>query len=276
MDNSEVELDCVNKLKLKCAIHEMNENYMLQKRVKRFGSFTNYVHKEEAQKFCRMSDPHEKQKKVYTLAIKRKSFDSSSQLGFNTYKKRAGTTDLDKDYEKLMCALFALKFSTSDIVADFEMKTNDHNYGCFDDVVLTVTFVDGQSQMFLLQLKHSEKKKTVNASKLAADNNDFSLSKYIESIPKIKITKNTSFILYTNSKTSIKSDIEIILQIENMTNEGTKNKDNKNKSKKNENKKIEGKKVVVRELPELDLEKLLLTNRDEISNKTEGTKVFPV
>jgi ankyrin repeat protein len=173
-----------------------------------------------------------------------------------------------------MCALFALKFSTSDIVADFEMKTNDHNYGCFDDVVLTVTFVDGQSQMFLLQLKHSEKKKTVNASKLAADNNDFSLSKYIESIPKIKITKNTSFILYTNSKTSIKSDIEIILQIENMTNEGTKNKDNKNKSKKNENKKIEGKKVVVRELPELDLEKLLLTNRDEISNKTEGTKVF--
>jgi hypothetical protein len=30
MDNSEVELDCVNKLKLKCAIHEMNENYMVR------------------------------------------------------------------------------------------------------------------------------------------------------------------------------------------------------------------------------------------------------
>jgi hypothetical protein len=67
MDNREVELDCVNKLKLKCAIHEMNENYMLQKRVKRSGSFTNYEHKEEAQKFCRMSDSHEKWKKVYTV-----------------------------------------------------------------------------------------------------------------------------------------------------------------------------------------------------------------
>jgi hypothetical protein len=64
-----------------------------------------------------------------------------------------------------MCALFALKFSTSDIVADFEMKTNSDDYGDFDDVALKVTFVDGQSQMFLLQLKHSENMKKVCGGK---------------------------------------------------------------------------------------------------------------
>jgi hypothetical protein len=49
-----------------------------------------------------------------------------------------------------MCALFALKFSTSDIVADFEMKTNSDDCGDFDDVALKVTFVDGQSQIVSL------------------------------------------------------------------------------------------------------------------------------
>jgi hypothetical protein len=108
---------------------------------------------------------------------------------FDSYKKRAGTTDLGKDYEKLMCALFALKFSTSDIVADFEMKTNSDDCGDFDDVALKVTFVDGQSQMFLLQLKHSENMKKVTEKKFAAESGDFSLPKYIESIRKFENTQ---------------------------------------------------------------------------------------
>jgi hypothetical protein len=127
------------------------------------------------------------------------SLDSSSQLRFDNYPKRAGTTNQGKDYEILMCALFALKFSTNDIVADFEMKTNSDDCGDFDDVALKVTFVDGQSQIFLLQLKHSEKMKIVTDKMFAAEKGHFSLQKYIRSISKFKNTENVSFILYTNN-----------------------------------------------------------------------------
>jgi ankyrin repeat protein len=187
------------------------------------------------------------------FAAKEKSIDSSTQLRFDTYKKRPGTTDFGKDYEKLMCAIFALKFSTSDIVADFVMKTNCKLCGDFDDVALKVSFMDGQSQMFLLQLKHSESKmKIVTNNKLAAECGDFSVLKYINSIRKFKDTENASFILYTNSSTCIKNDSEICLQ---------------NKDKKNEE-------VVVKELKDLDPEKLLLWNRKGISDHKESTKVF--
>jgi hypothetical protein len=138
----------------------------------------------------------------------KKSFDTSSQLRLDTYKKRSGTADLGKDYEKLMCALLALKFSTSDIVTDFEMKTNGDDCGDFDDVVLTVTFMDGESQTFLLQLKHSEIRRNVTDKKLAAENGDFSLLKYVKSIRKFKNTENINFILYTNSSTSIEDTCE--------------------------------------------------------------------
>jgi hypothetical protein len=86
-------------------------------------SSTNYERNqnEEARNFQRKSPTHEEQKGVSMFATMKKSFDSSSQLRLDTYKKRSGTTDLGKDYEKLMCALLALKFSTSDIVTDFEM-----------------------------------------------------------------------------------------------------------------------------------------------------------
>jgi ankyrin repeat protein len=185
------------------------------------------------------------------FATKKKSFDSSSQLRFDTYKKRAGSTGLGKDYEKLMCALFALKFSTSDIVADFEMKTNNDDCGDFDDVALKVTFVDGESQMFLLQLKHSKNITDVTTEKLAAKNGDFSLLKYIKSIRTFGNAENVSFILYTNAPTSVKNNSKICLQ----------NKDNI----------IE--EVVVKELRGLDPKKLLM-NRNKIRSKKEGTKVL--
>jgi hypothetical protein len=197
----------------------------------------------------------------------KKSFDTSSQLRLDTYKKRSGTADLGKDYEKLMCALLALKFSTSDIVTDFEMKTNGDDCGDFDDVALTVTFMDGESQTFLLQLKHSEIRRNVTDKKLAAENGDFSLLKYVKSIRKFKNTENINFILYTNSSTSIEDDLKICLQ----------NKDNTNE------------KVVVKELQDLDDKKLLLwtkngktrrkkNNIKEINHKPQsqkkGTNVF--
>jgi histidinol phosphatase-like PHP family hydrolase len=186
------------------------------------------------------------------FATKKNPLDSPSQLRFDTYKKRAGTTNLGKDYEKLMCALLALKFSTSDIVADFEMKTNSDDCGDFDDVVLKVTFVNGQSHTFLLQLKHSENTKTVTEKKLAAKNDNFSLLKYIESIPKFENSENVSFILYTNCSTSIKDNSVICIQ----------NKDNRVEE------------VVARELQNLNPKQFLLMNRNEISDKKEGTKVL--
>jgi hypothetical protein len=139
-----------------------------------------------------------------------------------------------------MCVLFALKFSTSDIVADFEMKTNCDDCGDFNDVALKVTFDDGHSEIFLLQLKHCENMKRVTEKNLATD---FSLQKYIKSIRKFENTENVSFILYTNLSTSIESSSKIRLQ----------NKDNT----------IE--EIVVKELRDLDPKKLLLMN---------GTKVF--
>jgi ankyrin repeat protein len=155
-----------------------------------------------------------------------------------------------------MCALFALKFSTSDIVADFEMKTNSDDCGVFDDVALKVTFEDGQSQIFLLQLKHSEKMKNVTDKMIAAENGAFSLQKYMRSISKFENTENVSFILYTNNSTSIESKSTIYIKNEDKTND----------------------KVVVTELQNLDSEKLLLENRKknnlEPQNQEKGTNVF--
>jgi ankyrin repeat protein len=185
-------------------------------------------------------------------ATMKNPLDSRRQLHqFETYKKRSGTGDQGKEYEKLMCTLLALKFSTSDIVADFEMKANCKDYGDLDDVALEVTFMDGQSHTFLFQLKHSENPKKITDTKLAAGRGDFSLLKYIKSIRTFENAENVSFILYTNYSTSIKSNSKFCLQ----------NKGNTNAE------------VHVRELPQLDSKKLLLMSRQRINDK-EGTEVF--
>jgi ankyrin repeat protein len=149
-----------------------------------------------------------------------------------------------------MCALFALKFSTSDIVADFEMITNSDDCGDFDDVALKVTFVDGQTQIFLLQLKHSENMKNVTDKMFAAENGDFSLQKYMRSISKFENTENVSFILYTNKSTSIESKSTIDIKKKDKTDD----------------------KVVVTELQDLDAEKLLLWSKNENPNKQNRKK----
>jgi ankyrin repeat protein len=150
-----------------------------------------------------------------------------------------------------MCALFALKFIINDdIVADFEMKTNSDDCEDFDDVALKVTFVDGHSQIFLLQLKHSENMKNVTETNLKAKNGDFSLLKYVKSIRKFENTENISFILYTNLSTSIKSKSSIDIKNEDNTND----------------------KVDVTELKDLDSEKLLLCSKNENPKKKKQKK----
>jgi hypothetical protein len=79
--------------------------------------------------------------------------------------------------------------------------------------------------------------------------------------------KTHSFIVYTNLSTSIESNSKILLQIENIKNDYTKNRDKKIEDEKKEE-------IVVREMQDLDPQKLLLMNRIEIRSKKEGTKVF--
>jgi ankyrin repeat protein len=139
------------------------------------------------------------------------------------------------------------------------MKTNSDDCGDFDDVVLKVTFVDGQSQTFLLQLKHSENMKNVTEKMFAAENGAFSLQKYMRSISKFENTENVSFILYTNNSTSIESKSTIDIKKKDKTDD----------------------KIVVTELQDLDAEKFLLWSKNENTKKKcrnkkrlKGTNVF--
>jgi hypothetical protein len=201
-----------------------------------------YEHNEETRNFPSTSDTHKNQKRGVPT---KKSSDCSIQPDFNSpiSKRREGTRHQGTEYEKLMCALLALKFSTSSIVTDFKMKTNSVDCGDFDDVALEVTFEDGQSQIFLLQLKHVDTIKNFPCKMLL---------KYIKSIRQFKDIENINFILYTNNSTSINSKPTIYVENECNTNE----------------------EVVVRELQNLDPKKLLLMNSTKMSNVKNGTNVF--
>ncbi|RZC42084.1 Ankyrin repeat domain containing protein, partial [Asbolus verrucosus] len=126
-----------------------------------------------------------------------------------TYKKRGGTSDRGKEYQWLQCAYYALKFSTSDDVTDFEMSADNEFFGDFDDVGLRVKFVDGSVKVFLLQLKHSEKKKNVTLSALTSESGDFSLFKYLKSYNNVESLQNFKFILYTNRCANFKNNTKV-------------------------------------------------------------------
>ena len=83
-----------------------------------------------------------------------------------TYSKRKGTVDYGRGYEYLTCALFALKFSTSDDVTDFRIFTNDQISGNFDDIRIEVTFNSGKQHTFLFQLKHKYNKERITNATL--------------------------------------------------------------------------------------------------------------
>ncbi|KAJ3652678.1 hypothetical protein Zmor_018622 [Zophobas morio] len=130
----------------------------------------------------------------------------------STYPKRKGTVDFGRGYEYLTCALFALKFSTSDDVTDFRIFTNDQISGNFDDIRIEVTFNSGKQNTFLFQLKHKYNKERITHGTLMdqylqkgkkQEKNKFHLPSYLKSISEIDSKENTIFILYTNSPTNI-------------------------------------------------------------------------
>jgi ankyrin repeat protein len=133
------------------------------------------------------------------------------KFSFQTYKKRAGTSDRGKDYEWLLCAFYCLKLSTTADVVEFDLLTNSEFFGDFDDITLRVKYIDGSVKVFLLQLKHSEKAKTLALNSLTAPSGDFTFFKYQKSYDNILSLKNFHFILYTNKTANFKDKTQLTL-----------------------------------------------------------------
>ena len=124
--------------------------------------------------------------------------DTPKKQSLSTYDKRSGTNDLGKQYEYVMCGFYAVRFATNSNVSDFEMTTNDEVYGDFDDIALKVKYTDGSTHTYLLQLKHTENKKSLTEKILTTENKDFSLMKYLKTFQNLADTDNVSCILFTN------------------------------------------------------------------------------
>ncbi|RZC38346.1 hypothetical protein BDFB_008996, partial [Asbolus verrucosus] len=86
------------------------------------------------------------------------------------------------EYEVHIPAYFALKLNTNKDVEDFTMRSNQHNFGNLDDVLIDIRLKNGRKHHFAFQLKHKEAK---NNKKLLptnfAEKGDFNLAKYCES-----------------------------------------------------------------------------------------------
>ncbi|XP_063923969.1 uncharacterized protein LOC135138056 isoform X2 [Zophobas morio] len=108
----------------------------------------------------------------------------------------------------MMCALYALKLTASDDVKDFEMTTNNKNFGAFNDIVIKVEFNDGRTCTFLFQLKHKEAAKPVRKTDLCAGKRDFDIEKHFKSLTEI-VSEDTECILYTNSPVDFKSKTSV-------------------------------------------------------------------
>ncbi|XP_063901840.1 uncharacterized protein LOC135121443 [Zophobas morio] len=169
-----------------------------------------------------------KEKKIKTNSSKRQSTGTSITLQpeaassssnvcpkdrFRTYKKLPGVVDHGKEYEKMMCGFYALKLIARDDVEDFEMTTNNKEYGLFDDIGLMVTFKNQKKRTYLIQLKHKEGRKSVTSNNLLNDKNDFGVQKYFNSVSTLNITEDVVCILYTNSSTYITQNTQISANI---------------------------------------------------------------
>ena len=113
----------------------------------------------------------------------------------------------------MMCGFYALKLIARDDVEDFEMTTNNKEYGLFDDIGLMVTFKNQKKRTYLIQLKHKEGGKSVTSNNLLNDKNDFGVQKYFNSVSTLNVTEDVVCILYTNSSTYITQNTQISANI---------------------------------------------------------------
>jgi ankyrin repeat protein len=117
-------------------------------------------------------------------------------LLFQKFLKRQGTTDLGKMYEELVAANFILKLLTDEKVNNFNLSSNDANFGQFDDIVLEIN--TDHKETYAIQLKHNNKRKPLTADHLTALEGNFSIKKYFDSFKQLSMTDTCKFILYTN------------------------------------------------------------------------------
>jgi ankyrin repeat protein len=117
-------------------------------------------------------------------------------LLFQKFQKRQGTTDLGKKYEELVAANFILKLLTDEKVNNFNLSSNDANFGQFDDIVLEIN--TDHKETYAIQLKHNNRAKSFTANHLAAIDGNFSIKKYFDSFKQLSMTDTCKFILYTN------------------------------------------------------------------------------
>jgi ankyrin repeat protein len=94
-----------------------------------------------------------------------------------------------------------LKLLTDSTVKDFHLSSNDENFGIFDDVVVEIEYINGEKQIYAVQLKHVNKGKTLTKNGLAEKRGNFSISKYFEEWTKLRPSPVAiRFILFTNLK----------------------------------------------------------------------------
>ncbi|XP_063922943.1 uncharacterized protein LOC135137260 [Zophobas morio] len=103
----------------------------------------------------------------------------------NTFYKRPGTTDKGKDYEDFSVANLVLRLVTNKQIQNFQISSNDENFGAFDDVVLEYQTDNNSEEKYALQLKHV-RGKTLTLKALTEDSGNYSIKKYFKSYQQFK------------------------------------------------------------------------------------------
>ena len=94
-----------------------------------------------------------------------------------------------------------LKLLQDNNLKNFQLSSNDDEYGAFDDVVLETETKQGLQQIQALQLKHVNKEKILTKNGLKGNRGNFSITKYFEDFCKLTTSHTkVQFVLFTNLK----------------------------------------------------------------------------
>ncbi|KAJ3651246.1 hypothetical protein Zmor_017296 [Zophobas morio] len=106
-------------------------------------------------------------------------------------------------------ANIVLQMVADDKIDNFQISSNDNNFGAFDDVVVKIES-DLNVILKAMQLKHSTQK-TLSSEHLKSAKGDFSLGKYFDSFQPLKNVAQ-EFIIFTNRSFGVKQDAKFQLQ----------------------------------------------------------------
>ncbi|XP_063904079.1 uncharacterized protein LOC135123403 [Zophobas morio] len=133
------------------------------------------------------------------------------EKGFESFKKRSGTTDKGKDYEDVAVANVVLELVNNVTIKNFHVSSNEADFGAFDDLVIkTESEKANEVRVKAVQLKHSETQ-ALRAKDLQKNKGNFSIAKYLQSFKEIKVDVD-ELILFTNRP--FKCDDKTTFQLE--------------------------------------------------------------